>query len=220
MKEQIQPFNKKENWDANIDVYQNADLIVQTTNKCSKGCEDCYTASLGPKNELNNEQYESKISKLKEGNLIALRGGEITMIKDWFERFIIPALDKKLKIILETNGYFIGTAEYDEILKKIANDNIFTRVSFDLVHLKKGKEEAEFNNMATFAKDAEENKINFGFYSLGMDMNQIKDFINGTSLEPYFEKFHSLVKYKKILEIELKGKYLKADGNLLDNIEG
>jgi hypothetical protein len=48
MKEQIQ-FNKKENWDANMDVYQNADLIVQTTNKCNKGCEDCYVASLGHK---------------------------------------------------------------------------------------------------------------------------------------------------------------------------
>lgn len=220
MKEQIQPFNKKENWDANMDVYKNADLIVQTTNKCSKGCEDCYVASLGLKNELNDEQYVDQISSLKEGDMIALRGGEITTVKNWFERFIIPALDKKLKIILETNGYFIGTAEYNEILKKIANENIFTRVSFDLVHLKNGKEELEFNHMATFAKDAENNKMNFGFYSLGMDVNQIKDFINGTPLEPYFEKFHPLVKYKKISEITLKGKYLKADGNLSDKIEG
>jgi hypothetical protein len=104
-------------------------------------------------------------------------------------------------------------------LKKIADENIFTRISFDLIHLKKEKEKIEFNNMASFAKNAENSKINFGFYSLGMDENQIKDFIKGTQLEPYFEKFHSLIKYKNISEVQLKGKYLKSDGSISNKIE-
>lgn len=219
MNEQIKPSQEKINWDPNIDVYKNADLIIQTTNKCSKGCDGCIVADLGPKIELDTEKYLESIGNLKENNLIALRGGEITLIDDWFEKFIVSALNKKLKIILESNGYFIGTEKYNEILKKIANDQIFIRISFDLMHLKKGNADLEFNKMATFAKDAENNKINFGFYSCGMNENEIKNFTNGTVLEPYLNKFHSLIKYSNASEVKLKGKYLNAKGDISDKMD-
>lgn len=225
MEEKITQFYKKENqdnqnWDADLDIYKNADLIVQTTEMCSKNCPDCYLLKNNiAKNNLSDEKYESCISDLKTGQTVALRGGEITMIKNWFDRFVVPALNNKLKIILETNGYFIGTEEYDDILNKIARDEIFTRISFDPMHLNVNDQNNEFEKMALFAKDAEENKINFGFYSLDLNKKQIIDFIENTPLEPYVEKFHSLVKYGNISDVSIKGKYLQADGKLVNRIE-
>lgn len=230
MKNQIPslpPFYKNENqdrntWNTEMDVYQNADLIVQTTNRCDKNCPDCYLLKNGiaKKDDLSKEKYESSISQLNEGQIIALRGGEMTIMKDWFEKFVIPALNKKLKIILETNGYFIGTKEYSDILNKIAKNEIFTRISFDPMHLRLKDKNNEFEKMALFAKDAEDNKINFGFYSLDLNKEQIIDFIKNTPLEPYIEKFHSLIKYDNISDVSIKGKYLKSDGSLIDRVEG
>jgi MoaA/NifB/PqqE/SkfB family radical SAM enzyme len=223
------PIHENENqnkniWDADMDIYQNADLIVQTTDKCNKGCPGCYLAnnSLLKNNDLSFEKYNDCISQLSEDKIIALRGGEMTIMKDWFEKFVTPALNKKLRIILETNGYFMGTKEYQDVLEKISNPQIFTRISFDSMHLNGLDQDgikSEFKKMSSFAADAENRKINFGFYSLGMDKNQIADFIKGTSLEAYSNKFHPLVEYDDISAVHIKGKYLKANGDLSDRIE-
>jgi organic radical activating enzyme len=211
------PDDKK--WDADADVYQNADLIVQTTDKCNKNCPGCYLAQNNViKNNLSENDYLNSINKLKAGQIVALRGGETTMIKNWFEQFVIPALDNKLKVILETNGYFIGTNDYKDVLDKIAKENIFTRISFDPMHIIANDKDREFEKMSLFAKDAEENKINFGFYSLDLDKEQIMDFIKNTPLESYINRFHSLIKYDDISELKIKGKYLKANGEVLDRI--
>jgi len=206
---------------ADNEVYEKADLIVQTTNRCSKRCKACYLAenSETEKEELSQEIYEDCISKLQEGDLVALRGGEITTIKDWFEKFVAPALNKGLKVMLETNGYFIGTKEYENILKNLCDDRISVRISFDKEHLNEKDSLSEFEKMAKFANDAKNNGIKFGFYALGMDRNQIQDFVKETPLESYSNEFHSLTFYPKISELAIKGKYLKSDGQLSDRIE-
>lgn len=223
MKEKIPVLYKNENevWDVNMDVYNSADLIVQTTDSCNKNCPDCYlTKNNIIKNNLSDIKYKDSISDLKEGQIIALRGGETTMIKDWFKKFITPALDKKLKVILETNGYFIGKEGYKDILNEIARDDIFIRISFDPMHVMADDKDEEFKKMALFAKDAEENKINYGFYSLNLNQEQIMNFIKNTPLEPYIEKFRPLIKYNNISEVKISGKYLKANGEIFDRING
>lgn len=225
MNERIeQSFSQEENFKPDNEVYEKVSLIVQTTSSCNKNCPECYLSENPEikKEELNHGRYEECISKLNEGDTIALRGGEITTIQDWFDKFVAPALNKGLKVIIETNGYFIGTKDYQSILEKINDNRISVRVSFDLEHLKNLKEEnvaSEFEKMARFAKDAESAGINFGFYSLGMNKEQIQNFVQGTPLESYINKFHSLAFYPEISAVEIKGKYLKSDGNISDRIE-
>ncbi len=218
----LQSFLQPEDLKSHNEIYDKASLIVQTTNKCTKNCPGCYlTESLkNKKEELDQERYRECISKLKEGSLITLRGGEITMIRDWFEKFVVPALDKNLKIIIESNGYFIEKQDYQDILKKINDNKISIRISFDQEHIRNSKDiTSEFKKMARFAEDAKNTGINFGFYSLGMDGTQIQNFVKGTLLEPYIDKFHSLTFYPKISSVKIKGQYLKSNGNLSDDIK-
>lgn len=217
-------FSQAENFQPDNDVYEKASLIVQTTSSCNKKCPECYLSENPEikKEELDCTRYKESISNLNEGDTIALRGGEITTIQDWFDKFVIPALNNGLKIIIETNGYFIGKEDYQSTLEKINDGRISIRISFDLEHLKNLKKEniaPEFEKMAHFAKDAEDMGINFGFYSLGMDKTQIQNFIRGTPLESYVNKFHSLTLYPQISAVKIKGKYLKSDGNISDKIE-
>lgn len=225
MNERIeQSFSQEENFKPDNEVYEKASLIVQTTSKCNKSCPECYLSENTEiiKEELSLNIYKESISNLNEGDTIALRGGEITTIQNWFEKFVAPALNRGLKVIIETNGYFIGTKDYQSILEKLNDERISVRISFDSEHLKNVKKEniaSEFEKMAHFAENAESAGINFGFYSLGMDKAQIQNFIQGTSLEPYINKFHSLAFYPEISAVEIKGKYLKSDGNISDRIE-
>src|SRR3989344_4874688 len=203
-----QPFSQEEDFKPDNEVYEKASLIVQTTSSCSKSCPECYLKENPEikKEELNQERYEESISKLNEGDTIALRGGEITTIRDWFEKFVAPALNKGLKSIIE----------------KINDERISVRISFDPEHLKDLKEEnvsSEFEKMAIFAEDAESAGINFGFYSLGMNSEQIQKFVRGTPLEHYINKFHPLAFSPQISAVEIKGKYLKSNGNISDRIE-
>lgn len=220
----LHQFPQSENFKPDNEVYDKANLIVQTTNRCSKNCPACYLAENPDvkKEELGQDRFEECVSKLNEGDTIALRGGEITIVPDWFEKFVVPALNKDLKIIIETNGHFIGTKDYQNILEKISDNRISVRISFDAEHVKNLNEQnisSEFEKMARFAKDAESAGINFGFYSLGMDEAQIRNFVQGTPLESYIGKFHSLQFYPEISAVEIKGQYLKSNGNLSDRIE-
>jgi pyruvate-formate lyase-activating enzyme len=235
MNEQIKPQIERKNL-GNLDVYKDADLIVETTKFCNKKCEGCYNCSLT--NLCNKEikidekiknSYSNEISKLKEGDVVALRGGEPTLIENWFEEFIVPALGKKLKVILETNGFFIERQQYQKILQNIKKDNlsIFIRISLDEKHLSNITLETrneELKKMTHFAEDAEKDGINFGFYSMGTSKNQmneekIKSFVKETSLEQFINKFHSLVFYPKISDVNIKGKYLKTNGEVSNKIE-
>ena len=201
----------------NINVYESANLIVQTTTDCTNECPDCFFSQMERvKIELDQVIYNSCLSTLRKGNLVSLRGGEITKIDNWVEKFINPAIARGLKIIVETNGYFIGGLNYTEILNKISHRNIFVRVSFDKMHIAKldpdEKVQAEFLKMALFAKDATEKGIKFGFYSTGMNSEQVADFIKDTALESYFGSFSFLHKYSPTAKVSLKGKYLHANG--------
>jgi len=218
------PIPQVEKSEPDNEVYERASLIVQTTNRCSKRCPGCYLSEnpATENQELDQSRYEECIGGLKEGDTVALRGGEITLLQDWFERFATPALEKGLKIIIETNGYFIETKDYQDVLEKMNNDKISVRISFDLEHLKGLQEEkvaSEFEKMARFAEDAENAGINFGFYALGMDGAQIQKFVQGTPLEQFTSKFHSLAFHPQISNLKINGQYLKSDGKLSDRIE-
>lgn len=210
---------------ASIDIYENVALIVEVTDICNKNCPGNYNCRQARhKDGLREEIYKNYLNKLKRNSLIALRGGEPTMIDGWFEKFIEPAvaINKNLLIIIETNGYFIGQDDYDEILKKLCHQNIFIRISFDSRHIFGLNEEDcsnEFSKMASFAEEALVRGINFGFYSLGMAKDQIWEFIKGTPLEPYFQYFHTLIKYDDISKVVLRGKYLRAGGKIFNCIK-
>jgi len=152
-----------------------------------------------------------------------LRGGEPTIEKLWFEKYVNPALEKNLHVILESNGYFIGKEDYEDLWEKLEGKDIEIRISFDEIHLaqiSKNKQSSEFYKMAKFANDAIEKRIKFGFFCLAMDKKQIKKFINNTPLENYDRYFHSLVYYNYIQEIELKGEYIDVKGIAHKKITG
>jgi len=198
------------------DIYKSAEFIIQVSGFCNKKCEGCYLKNFFPE-ILDKSIYLFHISSLFPGDLISIRGGELTLVVGWFDRFVQPAIDKGLKVIIETNGYFIGRSNYYEILPRLAHDNIFLRISFDKEHAPNSNKE-EFFKMSLFAQDAQKIGIKFGFYSLGMNDDQILEFIENTALESYLEFFHPLTKYDDISQIKLKGRYLRADGKIFDNI--
>jgi hypothetical protein len=198
---------------AEIDVYKDADLIVETTFFCNLDCVNC--PFHGRQRQLNLSVYLNNLNKLTTGNIVVLRGGEITTINNWFEEFVTPAINKELLVIIETNGYFIGKDNYYELLTKLSHVNIFMRIGFDISHNPTAK---DFNRMLFFAKDAIESGVKFGFYSVNMGNKQIKNFLYKTKLEPFLNYFHSLREYIDFSRVKLKGKYLKSDGQLLDRI--
>ncbi len=208
----------------NLDIYQYADLIVQTTYACNRNCSTCYVKDLDfikKKIELSRDVYCAYLSTLNKNDLIVLRGGEITMLESWFEKFVEPAIEKELRIIIETNGFLLRTIDFYDFISKISNADVFLRISFDKIHLEKctAKEiELEFNKMLLFLSDFEIWNINFGFYSLDMSTPEILNFIKNTVLEPYPKYFHSIARYDDISKTPLKGKYLRADGELLNRI--
>lgn len=202
-----------------IDVYQSAKLIIQVNEYCGKKIEDkcvgCFLQSFGKK-VLSLKKYLSTINTLSPDDLIVLRGGEPTMVKGWFEKFVQPALNIKLKVIIETGGFFINKKNYSDILFKLVHKNIFIRISFDEKHL---PTQADFYKMASFAEIATEKNIQFGFYSLGMDIDQISQFITGTVLEEYENFFQPLTFHENIFDVKLSGLYLNVDGDLLKQIK-
>jgi len=196
-----------------IDIYKDADLIVETTTVCNKSCDYCpFSGNNQIKKILDFNIYINKIKKLKNRSIVAIRGGEPTIINGWFNKFVQPALDLDLQIIIETNGYFIGKDDYLEVLSNLAHKDIFMRVSFDRQHINGFNEkqmDTEFFKMAFFAEDALSLGINFGFYCVGMTENDISLFIKGTKLEPYLRLFHFLVEHNDYFEEIKIEKYLK-----------
>lgn len=202
----------------NINVYENADLIVQVNGFCGRKkkdkCKGCYIKSFSKK-VLNVERYLFVINTLKQGDLIVLRGGEPTLVKDWFEKFVSPALYMGMRVIIESNGSFIQKDNYYNILQKLIHPNLFVRISFDSSHNPTKK---DFDKMVLFANDAKGVGINFAFYSLDMNKEQISWFIKGTGLDSFSNYFHPLLYYKDISLVKLKGKYLSVDGKLPEKI--
>jgi len=202
-------------------IYQVADLIVQTTDGCTMNCQGCYLAKPGKSTELDTQIYRNEIEKLREGNIVALRGGEITKIDNWFAKFVTPALKMGLRVVIESNGHFIEANNYAEVLEGMQNPAIEVRISFDQTHLghKQPKQvTAEFARMANFAYDATQRQINFGFYALAMDEQAIQNFVSGTPLEPYAGKFNTLPFHEDISQVPLKGKYLSCQGQTFGRI--
>lgn len=202
----------------NFDIYKETDLIVQVNSFCDKNCEGCYfkelLSSVQPQLLLNQEKYLNKISLMKSG-IISLRGGEPTMVKGWFEKFVFPAIQMNLTVIIETDGYFIGRNNYNDILSKLSHDKIFIRVSFDKNHYVAS---GDFKKMAVFTDDAVNHNIQLSFHSLGMSESEISEFLLGTDLEKYREFFYPLRYYKKISRVKLKGEYLRVDGQIFNKI--
>jgi organic radical activating enzyme len=202
-----------------INIYESAQLIVQVNEFCGKKiedkCADCYHHYFGKK-ILSTEKYLSTINTLSPDDLIVLRGGEPTMVKDWFEKFVQPAIERKLWVIIETDGYFIDQNNYSDILLKLVHKNIFIRISFDERHR---PTQVDFHKMASFAKVAIEKNIQFGFYSLGMNKDQISQFIIGTDLDEYENYFLPLTLHERIQDVKLFGVYLNVDGDHLAQIK-
>ncbi|MFA5793275.1 MAG: radical SAM protein [Candidatus Gracilibacteria bacterium] len=201
-------------------IYQNADLIVQTTKGCTMDCKGCYLAKPGKSTELDTETYRAEIAKLQKGNVVALRGGEITKINNWFAKFVAPAIKMGLMVVIESNGHFIEANNYNEVLEGMKNPAIDVNISCDKIHLgnkNPAQKEEEFAKMARFASDATERGINFGFYAL-MSTEEIPDFVEGTALAEYLGKFHALPFYADISQVSLHGKYLNCEGRISDKI--
>ncbi len=193
-----------------VDIYKEADLIVETTTFCNKSCKGCFFED--KKREkiiLNHLVYYNTLLNLKKRSLIVLRGGEISTINDWFDIFVKPALDRQLIVIIESNGLFMEDLNY--FLPKLRHKNIFLRISFDLMHIKSRNFRKECAQKYFFAKMATKKRINFGFYATGMESEQMINLLKGSGLEEYFFKFYFLKKYSSE-KLNINGIYLRADG--------
>lgn len=196
----------------NTSIYEQASTIFQVNAMCNKRCEGCYAYLFA--GALDAKTYLREIGRLKEGELIALRGGEPTLLPRWFETYVEPALVRGLEVAIETNGAFLEKDGFD--LKKLKDKHLRLRISFDETHLEEldpKKRTEKFSLFGEFARKARDLGINFGFYALGMDEKQIERMLKKTELEEFKRDFHSLTYYDRIGDLSLAGEYIDVHGN-------
>jgi pyruvate-formate lyase-activating enzyme len=178
--------------------------------------------------EKTNEQmdeavYLQYLQKVKEGDLIALRGGEPFFSYNFMHGFLKPAIDKGIHVLVESNGQFTGMPNYEQCLDMLAHENVEVRLSLDRDHfdfLGEDMRQDRLKRLAKFIKDAEAQNIKFSFTALGLDQKQIKEFLKENDFESYVKhiKIKPLTKYSRIEDLPLTSKYIDVQGAEHDHI--
>jgi len=74
--------------------------------------------------------------------------------------------------------------------------------------------------MERFIEDARKYNINFGLYSLGMDMKQMSALLEEFSLMSISKFIRPITRYLNIRDLSIKGNFVDIYGNLHDRISG
>lgn len=203
-------------------VYDNAKYIIQVNSSCNFDCPWCYVDKLGI--TMDEGTFQKILETVNDKDMISLRGGEPTLSPNLISGYIAPAIDKGAYVILESNGSFIGRSQYGDYLNAFSNKDTEIRLSLDRPHLdflsSYEKRLEHLDNMERFIEDARKYNINFGLYSLGMDMKQISALLEEFSLMGISKYIRPITRYLDIKDLPIKGKFVDIYGNLHDRIAG
>ena len=201
--------------------YDEAKYIIQVNAICNFNCPDCYVDKSG--NTMDKTVFHNIINNVRENEMICLRGGEPTLSENMIEDFIEPALNKGIHVILESNGSFVGSPNYQDYLKLFTRKNIEIRLSIDRDHIDFIHGDTSRNRIdriSKFIDDATRLNIRFGLFALGMCREQVKKFLLEYSVESWLPHIGSLTKYTIISELPIKGKFVDIYGDFHDRIVG
>jgi organic radical activating enzyme len=203
-------------------VYDNAKYIIQINSSCNFDCPWCYVDKLGI--TMDEGTFHKILETVNEKDMISLRGGEPTLSPNLISGYITPAINKGAYVILESNGSFIGRSQYDDYLNAFSDKDTEIRLSLDRPHLdflsSYEKRLEHLDKMERFIEDARKYNINFGLYSLGMDMKQISALLEEFSLLSILKYIRPITRYLDIKDLPIKGKFVDIYGNLHDRIAG
>ncbi len=201
--------------------YENVKFIIQVNTVCNCNCPVCYVAKTGE--HMDTAVFKELLQKVYENDTICLRGGEPTLTKNLIVDFISPALKKGIHVILESNGTFINSPQYEEYLELLTQKNIEIRLSLDRQHIDSFPEQVrpfKIKWLSRFINDATRLKIKFGLFSLGMCRERVKKFLEQYSVETWLQYIKPLTKYSNIAELPIKSKFVDTDGKIYDHITG
>ena len=203
-------------------VYDNAKYIIQVNSSCNFDCPWCYVDKLGI--TMDEDTFHKILETVNEKDMISLRGGEPTLSPNLISGYITPAIEKGAYVILESNGSFIGRSQYDDYLHAFSNKDTEIRLSLDKPHLdflsSYENRLEHLDKIKRFMEDARKYSINFGLYSLGMDMKQISALLEEFSLRSISKYIRPITRYLDIKDLPIKGKFVDIHGNLHDRITG
>ena len=203
-------------------VYDIAKYIIQVNSSCNFDCPWCYVDKLGI--TMEERTFQKILETVNSKDMISLRGGEPTLSPNLISGYIAPAIDKGAYVILESNGSFIGRSQYVDYLNAFSNKDTEIRLSLDRPHLdflsSYEKRLEHLDKLERFIEDARKYNINFGLYSLGMDMKQISDLLEEFSLMSISKFIRPITRYLNIKDLPIKGKFVDIYGNLHDRISG
>ncbi len=202
-------------------IYEKAKYIFQVNSMCNGNCADCYVAKTG--NTMDESRYRELLQDVNPGDIITLRGGEPTMTENLLKDFLAPALATGAYLILESNGYFIDSAQYGDYLDALSNQNVEVKLSVDINHigyLSDDKKQVRLDSLAGFIEEAKQRNIGWGLTALGMHKKQTEGLLRKTALAPYLDSIRPLTKYSHIEDLPLKGKYVDVEGRGHRRIKG
>lgn len=202
-------------------VYDEADYIVQVNSSCNFQCDGCYVDKLGETMPLSI--YQSLLDSMHSGSTISIRGGEPTLVKNLIQDYIEPALNKGIRVILESNGSFIDKESYTHYKKLFQNPLASLRISLDKRHetsLKGTLKDTYIASMKTLFNDALALNFKLGFYALGMTRKQIGQFLSDSNLDELLPYVKPITKYHDISNLPINGRFVDLYGEMHTTIKG
>ena len=203
-------------------VYDKAKYIIQVNSSCNFDCPWCYVDKLGI--TMDEGTFHKILDTVNENDMISLRGGEPTLSPNLISGYITPAIEKGAYVVLESNGSFIGRLQYDDYLNAFSNKDAEIRLSLDRPHLdflsSYEKQLEHLDKIERFIEDAKKYNINFGLFSLGMDMRQISALLEEFSLMTISKFIRPITRYLDIKDLPINGEFIDIYGNHHDRIAG
>lgn len=95
-------------------------LRIRITNKCNLHCGFCYLSgnlNIGEEGHLSLDEWKKIIENLAPWTIIDITGAEPFLAKN-FQEILTMLLEKKFKISITTNGYFIDQKVIDLMVQK------------------------------------------------------------------------------------------------------
>lgn len=201
--------------------YDEAKYIIQVNAKCNFNCPDCYVVKTSE--TMDPAVFHQIIQNIEANEMICLRGGEPTLSDNLIADFITPALDREIRVILESNGSLVDSPFYRDYLELLTRKNIEIRLSLDRDHIDfyfGDTRRIRIDRISRFIRDATARDIKFGLFALGMSREQVNKFLQEYSVESWLPCIRPLTKYSMISELPIKGKFVDIYGGIHDRIVG
>jgi MoaA/NifB/PqqE/SkfB family radical SAM enzyme len=139
-------------------------LRIRITNKCNLHCGFCYLSgnlNIGEENHLTLDEWKIIIDKLPPWTIIDITGAEPFLSKN-FKEILTLLLDKKLKISITTNGYFLDKDIIDLMVKRKLYYLMISVDGMEKYHNEIRGHEKSFQQIQKFITTVETAKTKYG----------------------------------------------------------